>query len=127
VGTIIGRTRKDGSKAFVAQIVIKKGGAVLHREAETFDRKQAANAWIVKREAELKRPGGLEQKEDPLLAAVIDRYIDESRNPVSGTKAQVLKTSQKAQRGVHLVDLAAYIDKRRAAAIKECHQLTGTA
>ena len=54
MGTIIGRTCKDGSKAFTAQIVIKKGGAIVHREAETFDRKQAANAWIVKREAELK-------------------------------------------------------------------------
>jgi Pyocin activator protein PrtN len=29
-----------------------------------------------------------------------------------------IETSQKAQRGVHLVDLAAYIDKRRAAALK---------
>lgn len=37
-----------------------------------------------------------------------------------------IETSQKAQRGVHLVDLAAYIDKRRATAIKECRQLTGT-
>jgi hypothetical protein len=37
-----------------------------------------------------------------------------------------IETSQKAHRGVHLVDLAAYIDKRRAAAVKECHQLTGT-
>ena len=37
-----------------------------------------------------------------------------------------IETSQKAQRGVHLVDLAAYIDKRRAAAVKECRQLTGT-
>jgi hypothetical protein len=92
MGTIIGRTRKDGSKAFVAQIVIKKAGAIVHREAETFDRKQAANAWIVKREAELKRPGGLEQKEDPTLAAVINRYVEETRNPVLGTKAQVLKT-----------------------------------
>lgn len=36
-----------------------------------------------------------------------------------------IETSQKAQRGVHLVDLAAYIDKRREAAMKECHQLTG--
>jgi hypothetical protein len=36
-----------------------------------------------------------------------------------------IETSQKAQRGVHLVDLAAYIDKRRAAATKECRQLTG--
>jgi hypothetical protein len=78
MGSIIERTRKDGSKAFVAQIVIKKAGAILHREAETFDRKQAANAWIVKREAELKRPGGLEQKEDPALSVVINRYIAES-------------------------------------------------
>ena len=30
-----------------------------------------------------------------------------------------IETSQKAQRGVHLVDLAAYIDKRRAAAVKD--------
>jgi hypothetical protein len=50
MGTIIGRTRKDGSKAFTAQFVIKKDGVIVHRQADTFDRKQAANAWIVKRE-----------------------------------------------------------------------------
>ncbi len=70
MGSIIERPRKDGSKAFTAQIVIKKAGKIVHREAETFDRKQAANAWVVKREAELKRPGGLEQKEDPTLSSV---------------------------------------------------------
>ena len=37
-----------------------------------------------------------------------------------------IETSQKAQRGVHLSDLAAYINKRRAAAVKECVQLAGT-
>jgi len=98
MGTIIGRTRKDGSKAFIAQIVIKKAGAIAHREAQSFDRKQAANA-IVKREAELKKPGGLEQKEDPTLAAVIDRYIAESQNAVLGTKAQVLKTIKYSKLG----------------------------
>jgi len=36
-----------------------------------------------------------------------------------------IETSQKAQRGIHLVDLAAYIDKRRAAALKESGQLAG--
>jgi hypothetical protein len=87
MGTISTRTRKDGSEAFLAQITVKKDGAIVHREAETFDRKQAANAWIVRREAELKRPGGLEQKEDPFLAAMIERYVDESKNPISGTKA----------------------------------------
>ena len=99
MGTIIGRTRKDGSKAFTAQIVIKKDGVIVHREAQTFDRKPAANAWIVKREAELKRPGGLERKEDPTLAAVIDRYIAESKNVVHGTKAQVLKTLKSSDLG----------------------------
>jgi len=99
MGSIIERTRKDGSKAFTAQIVIKKDGKTVHREAETFDRKQAANAWIVKREAELKAPGGLERKEDPTLAAVIDRYIDESKNVVMGTKAQVLKAIKNSDLG----------------------------
>jgi integrase len=100
MGTIIGRTRKDGSKAFTAQIVIKKGGVIIRREAETFDRKQAANAWIVKREAELKSAGGgLEKKDDPTLAEVIDRYIDESKSAVLGTKAQVLKTIKNSELG----------------------------
>lgn len=99
MGTVIGRTRKDGSKAFTAQIVIKKDGATVHREAQTFDRKPAANAWIVKREAELKRPGGLERKDDPTLAAVIDRYIAESKNVVLGTKAQVLRTIKNSDLG----------------------------
>jgi integrase len=99
MGTIVARSRKDGSKAFTAQIVIKKGGAIVHREAETFDRKQAANAWIVKREAELKRPDGLERKEDPTLAAVIERYIKESRTPILGSKAQMLSAIKKSDFG----------------------------
>lgn len=33
--------------------------------------------------------------------------------------------SQKTARGVHLTDLAAYLDKRRAAAVKELSALTG--
>ncbi len=54
MGTIIRRSRKDGSVAFAAQIVIKKNGVIVRREAQTFDRKPTANAWIVKREAELR-------------------------------------------------------------------------
>ena len=36
-----------------------------------------------------------------------------------------IETSQKAQRGVHIADLARYIDERRAAAAKEAAQLCG--
>lgn len=99
MGSIIARTRKDGTTAYTAQIVIKKGGLIAHRESETFDRKQAANAWVVKREAELKAPGGLDRKENPTLSAVIDRYIVESRSAVLGTRAQVLKTIKNSDLG----------------------------
>ena len=34
-----------------------------------------------------------------------------------------MEASQKAAKGVHLVDLAEYLDKRRAAAIKEAEQI----
>lgn len=36
-----------------------------------------------------------------------------------------IETSQKAARGVHLHDLAKWIDERRAAAQRECDQLQG--
>jgi hypothetical protein len=34
-----------------------------------------------------------------------------------------IETSQKAARGIHLTDLAAYVDKRRAAALRETKSL----
>ncbi|AEY69541.1 excisionase [Burkholderia phage vB_BceS_AH2] len=34
-----------------------------------------------------------------------------------------MESSQKAAKGVHLIDLAAYLDERRSAAVKECQQL----
>lgn len=95
MGTIITRKRKDGTEGHTAQIVIKKGGLIVHREAQTFDRKQAASAWLDRREKELARPGALERKEDPPLSAVIDRYIAESKKEIGRTKAQVLNTIKK--------------------------------
>jgi hypothetical protein len=38
-----------------------------------------------------------------------------------------IETSQKAAKGVHISDLAAYIDARRDAARKECEQLRQSA
>lgn len=35
-----------------------------------------------------------------------------------------MEGSQKAARGVHLADLADYLDRQRALAIKECRQLS---
>lgn len=89
MGTIISRTRKDGSTAYLAQILIKQKGKIVFRQSETFDRRQAAKAWLSRRETELRKPGALDQREDPTLSAVIDRYIEESRQ-IGKTKAQVL-------------------------------------
>ncbi|MBV9981863.1 tyrosine-type recombinase/integrase [Bradyrhizobium sp.] len=93
MGTIIARKRKDGTTAHLAQLLIKRAGAIVHREAQTFDRKQAAAAWLEKREKELAKPGGLERLRapDPPLSDVIDRYTDESIKKIGRTKAQVLR------------------------------------
>jgi integrase len=94
MGTIIPRRRKSGSTAYHAQLLIKRKGAILHRESRTFDRKQAAAAWLEKRETELAKPGALEREKapDPTLASVIDRYTEESVKDIGRTKTQVLRT-----------------------------------
>jgi len=94
MGTIIARKRNDGTTGYMAQIRVKQKGAVIHTETRTFDRRQAANAWIARRETELREPGAIERlhADDPTLADVIDRYIDESKRDIGRTKAQVLRT-----------------------------------
>jgi integrase len=94
MGTIVERPRRDGSVAYMAQIMIMRDRKIVHRESKTFDRRPAASAWISKREAELAkpdavlgtRPGG----RNPTLAMAIDRYIAESRRQIGRTKTQVL-------------------------------------
>ncbi len=93
MGTVVPRKRSDGSTGYQAQLLIKRAGKIVHRENRTFDRQQAASAWLEKREKELAKPGALERLEapDPTLTAVIDRYTDESIKKIGRTKAQVLR------------------------------------
>ena len=93
MGTVVPRKRSDGSTGYQAQVLIKRAGKIVHRENRTFDRQQAASAWLEKREKELAKPGALERLEapDPTLTTVIDRYTDESIKKIGRTKAQVLR------------------------------------
>ncbi|PJI44184.1 MAG: integrase [Rhizobium sp.] len=93
MGTITARKRKDGSTGYTAQIVRKKDGKIVLREAKTFDGKREANSWIVFREAELDKPGGIERatRTTTTLADAIDAYTSRVTD-IGRTKAQCLKS-----------------------------------
>jgi hypothetical protein len=44
MGTIVSRKKADGTKSHTGEIVIKKLGKIVHREAKTFDVHSAAVA-----------------------------------------------------------------------------------
>lgn len=101
MGTITLRKRSDGTTGYTAQIRLKRQGKIVHTEAQTFDRRQAAQAWLSKREGELSKPGALERanRVDPPLSDVIDKYIEESRRDIGRTKIQVLRAIKVAPIG----------------------------
>ncbi|WP_213768979.1 pyocin activator PrtN family protein [Caballeronia sp. dw_19] len=59
----------------------------------------------------------------PLTTAVLLRKISAREIALPLIR---MEKSQKGAKGVHLADLAQYIDDRRAAAVKECAQFRGT-
>lgn len=114
MGTITPRKRKDGTTGYLARVRIKQGGAVVHTETQTFDRQQAAQAWMKKRETELSVPGAMEKLkgEDPTIEKLIGQYIEEAEHDYGRTKTQVLQTIQKsdfAQLKCSRVDSAAVV------------------
>lgn len=113
MGSILPRKRKDGTTGYTALIRLKKAGKVIHSESETFDREQAAKAWMKKRETELAQPGGMEKTEDPTLAELIAKYNADKLRAHGKTKTQVLRSIAASSLGVlrcsqtrshHLVD-----------------------
>ena len=96
MGTVTERVRKNGSKAYMAQISIFREGRHVLRENKTFDRKPAARAWIEKREAELAKPGAIAAARAApaaaTLAEAIKQYVGTSKRPLGTTKLQVLES-----------------------------------
>lgn len=93
MGSIRERARKDGSIGYTAQIIIKRKGKPTHREAETFERRTQAMAWLKNREAELREDGGIDRArvKHATLGDAIDLYVKESKRDIGRTKAGVLK------------------------------------
>ncbi|AFL52715.1 integrase [Sinorhizobium fredii] len=93
MGSIVERKRRNGQKSYTAQIRIMREGVTVHSEAQTFERRPAAAAWLKKRETQLAEPGALDKLKEPqsTLADAIDRYVKESKKEIGRTKAQVLE------------------------------------
>lgn len=117
MGTITARKRADKTVAYTAQIRLKEAGKVVHSESKTFDRQQAAGAWIKKRETELADPAyiALINRPDPTFGKVIEQYIRESKRHMGETKIQILNKVARSELGAlacskvqskHLVEFA---------------------
>lgn len=118
MGTITERKRKDGKAAYMAQIVKKQKGIIVWREAKTFTSAREARSWAAYREAELDKPGVLDDLKRPAstLADAIDRYTTEKRS-IGRTKEQVLRSIKDYQiakmdcAAIRSADIVAFADE----------------
>ena len=76
--TIKTRKQSDGTTRYTAIVRIRRGGAILHREARTFAHRSAALSWAKHREIALEDPGALTkvQQGAPTVAELVRWYID---------------------------------------------------
>lgn len=70
MATIRSRKLADGTVRYTAQIRVKCEGMQVYQESQPFARKQAAQAWVRKREVELDQPGSSDLQTRPLLINV---------------------------------------------------------
>ncbi|MFK7608195.1 MULTISPECIES: hypothetical protein [unclassified Pseudomonas] len=95
MATIRARNLATGVVTYTAQIRIKRDGAQFYQESQTLARKQAAQAWVSKREAELDQPGAIERahRVGATVKEMIERYMLEMEKPraLGKTKLATLK------------------------------------
>ncbi|MDJ0628924.1 MAG: hypothetical protein QNJ44_11745 [Rhodobacter sp.] len=92
---IVERKRKDGTIACLAQIAIKRKGKWAHREARSFDRRNAANAWLKIRMKKIEAAGddlSTFRNRGRTLANAIEHSSRESVKEIGRNKAQVLRS-----------------------------------
>jgi integrase len=103
MATIRARKRTDGSISYTAQIRLFRDGAQVYQESQSFARKQAAQAWVRKRETELDQPGAIERanRQGATVKEMIDRYLVEMEKvrPLGKTKLATLKAISESYLG----------------------------
>lgn len=95
MGTITERKRANGKPSYTAQIRIRRNGSIVYQESQTFQRKQAASAWVKRREGELAQPGALDRamRAEVSIRMIIEQYLSqyESIRPLGRTKRATLQ------------------------------------
>lgn len=76
MGSLLTRRRKDGSLGYTAIIRVKRDGKTVLSESATFDRRQLANEWMRRREAEIdqQRARGEPLGKGSTLTELLDWY-----------------------------------------------------
>lgn len=100
MGGIRSKKLKDGTNRYYAEIRINKQGFPPYRESANFSTKKLAQAWIAKRETELKDDpkqlfGAKKIDSDLTVAGAIDRYISEIGAEFGQPKMHALKLLKK--------------------------------
>lgn len=94
MGTITVRKAKNGEKRYTAQIRLRRNGAIVYQESQTFGRKQLAKAWLNRREVEWEDTDVLNegQRAGEPLKDIIERYLREveKARPLGRTKRATL-------------------------------------
>ncbi len=94
MATIRSRKKADGTVSYTAQIRINRDKVTVYQETQTFARKQAAQAWVRKRESELDEPGAIERasRKGATFKEMADRYLVEveKARPLGKTKKATL-------------------------------------
>lgn len=127
MATIRTRQRRDGSVAFLAEIRVKRDGALVHRESRTFDRRAQANAWAESREKVLAKvtPQANNRRllKSSTLREILKKYREEVSEvrPMGRSKTSNIKFLEKCEISrmdaleIRSSDLIAHIRARRRA------------
>lgn len=100
MGSIRIKKSKDGTPRYYAEIRITRQGFPYYRESANFGTKKLAQAWIAKREQELKDDpkllsGAKKIDSNLTVAEAIDRYINELGEGFGRSKMSALKLLKK--------------------------------
>ncbi|PNG86419.1 hypothetical protein CBL13_00253 [Pseudomonas putida] len=98
MATIRTRKKADGSTGYLVQIRIYREKVTVYQESQTFARKQAAVAWVKRRETKLSEPGAIERanRVGHTVKQMIDRTLGPRLGHAQGYDESVLRDAYRS-------------------------------